>query len=80
MNNCTCNSSKGCVLEVDLQYPKELRELHNDCYLAPDKIETKKEMLSKYQLMISDFYTIFTGNVKKMLPNLFDKEKYVVPL
>ena len=80
MNNCTCNSSKGCVLEVDLQYPKELRELHNDYYLAPDKIETKKEMLSKYQLMISDFYNIFIGNVKKMVPNLFDKEKYVVPL
>ena len=48
--------------------------------MAPDKIETKKEMLSKYQLMISDFYNIFIGNVKKMVPNLFDKEKYVVPL
>ena len=27
---------KGCVLEVDLEYPKELRELHNDYPLAPD--------------------------------------------
>ena len=24
------NSSSGCVLEVDLEYPKELHELHND--------------------------------------------------
>ena len=24
------NSLKGCVLEVDLEYPKELQELHND--------------------------------------------------
>ena len=24
------NSSKGCVLEADLEHPKELRELHND--------------------------------------------------
>ena len=24
----TSNSSKGCVLEVDLEYPKELRKLH----------------------------------------------------
>ena len=30
------NSSKGCVLEVDLEYPKELPELHNDYPLAPD--------------------------------------------
>ena len=24
------SSSKGCVFEVDLKHPKELRELHND--------------------------------------------------
>ena len=35
------NSSKGCVLEVDLEYPKELRELYNDYPLPPDKIEIK---------------------------------------
>ena len=33
------NSSRGCVLEVDLEYPKELPKLHNDYPLAPDKIE-----------------------------------------
>ena len=32
--------------KVDLEYPKELRELHNDYHLAPDKIESKREMLS----------------------------------
>ena len=30
LNKYTSNSSKGCVFEVDLDYPKELRELHND--------------------------------------------------
>ena len=30
LNKYISNSSKGCVLEVDLEYPKELRELHND--------------------------------------------------
>ena len=28
--------------------------------------------------MISDFYNIPTGNVKKLVPNFFDKEKYVL--
>ena len=23
-------SSKGCVIKVDIEYPKELRELHNN--------------------------------------------------
>ena len=39
LNKYTSNSSEGCVLEVDLEYPKELRELHNDFPLAPDKVE-----------------------------------------
>ena len=49
MNKYTSNSSKGCAVEVDLEYPKELRELHNDYLLTPDKREIKKEMLSDYQ-------------------------------
>ena len=39
LNKYTSNSPKGCVLEVDLEYSKELRELHNDYRLAPYKIE-----------------------------------------
>ena len=52
----TNNSSKLWVLEINLKYPKELRKLHNDYPLAPEKTEIKKEMLSKYQLMIADLY------------------------
>ena len=74
----TSNSSKGCVLDVDLEHPKELRELHNDYPLAPDKIEIKREMLSEYQQKIADLYNTTIGNVKKWLPNFLDKEKYVL--
>ena len=63
MNKYTSNSLKGCVLEVDLKYSKELRELHNDYPLAPDKTEIKKEMLSKFQLKIADLCSASTGNV-----------------
>ena len=55
-----------------------LRVSHNDNPLAPDKIEIKKEMLSKNQLMISDFYNIFIGNAKTLAPNVFDKKKYLL--
>ena len=56
-NKYTNNSSKGCVLEVNLEYPKELRQLHNNYPLAQDKIEIEREMLSNYQLKIADYPT-----------------------
>ena len=76
-NKYCSNSSIDYILQVDFEYPKELRELHHNYLLAPDKIEIKREMLSKYQFMISDFYSITTGNVRRLVANVFDKEKYV---
>ena len=46
--------------------------------LAPDKIEIKREMLSYYQLKIADLYNIPIDNVKKVVPNFYDKEKYMI--
>jgi len=47
-----------CIVEVDLEYPTELHDLHN-CYpLAPESIKI--------------------GHVKKLIPNLNNKTKYVV--
>ena len=73
-NKYISNSSKGCVLEVDLEYPKELQELHNDYPLAPGKIEIKRELLSSYRLIIADFYNIPIGNVKELVLNFTDKK------
>ena len=49
----------SCILEVDLEYPKELHDLHNDYPLAPERIMCKNK-------------------VEKLIPNLGDKEKYVI--
>ena len=48
----------SCVLEVDLEYPENLHDLHTDYPLAPEQIKINK--------------------VKKLIPNLEDKEKYVL--
>ena len=50
-------SHKG-ILEVDMEYSKELHDLHNDYPLAPESLKV--------------------GNVDKLIPNLNNKEKYVV--
>ena len=41
-------SDVGYILEVDLEYPDELHELHNDYPLAPEKLAVSSDMLSKY--------------------------------
>ena len=45
VNKYASNSSKGCVVEIDLEYPKDLQELHNDYPLASDKIEIKRKIV-----------------------------------
>ena len=41
--NIKNNSSTGYVLEVDLEYPQKLHDIHNDYPLAPEKINIPKE-------------------------------------
>ena len=62
--NIKNNSSTGYVLEVDLEYPKKLHDIHNDYPLAPEKINIPKEWLSKYCLKIASVHNITTGTVK----------------
>ena len=68
----------GYFLEVDLEYPDELHELHNDYPLAPEKLAVSSDMLSKYCKKIADKYEIKVGDVKKLIPNLGNKTNYVV--
>ena len=48
-----------CILEVDLEYPESLHDLHSDYPLAPERI-------------------MCDHNVEKLIPNLRDKNRYVI--
>ena len=50
--------NRPCILEVDLEYPEQLHDLHNEYPLAPESLNV--------------------GNVDKLIPNLMDKERYVL--
>ena len=76
--NIKHNCSTGYVLEVDLEYPQELHDIHNDYLLAPEKINIPKEWLSKYCLKITSAHNITTVTVKKLVPNLMNKNNYEI--
>ena len=78
VNSVSEKSPIGYFLEVDLEYPDELHELHNDYPLAPEKLAVTNDMLSKYCKEIADEYDIKVGDVKKLIPNLSNKTKYVL--
>ena len=78
VNSINEKSEIGYFLEVDLEYPDELHELHNDYPLAPEKLAISSDMLSKYCKEIADKYKIKVGDVKKLIPNLRNKTKYVL--
>ena len=67
------NSSTGYILEIDLEYPKELHLEHSDYPLAPEKINIQKEWLSDYSLEIANEHNITTGSIKKLVTNLMNK-------
>ena len=68
----------GYILKVDLEYPDELHELHNDYPLNPEKLAVSYEMMSGYCKQIADKYEIKVGDVKKLIPKLGNKTNYVV--
>ena len=72
------DSNKGLILEVDLEYPKELHDLHNDYPLGGEKVKVTDNMLSEYCKNIQKKFNISTGLVHKLIPTLCDKEKYVL--
>ena len=78
VNSVSENSPIRYFFEVNLEYPDELHELHNDYPLAPEKLAFSSDTLSKYCEEIADKYEIKVGDVKKLILNLGNKTSYVV--
>ena len=65
---------------MDLEYPRELHDLHNDYAVAPEKAKVSKNMLSRYCKKIAEKYKISIGQVNKLIPTLKSKEKVCATL
>jgi hypothetical protein len=71
-------TENGYILEVDLEYPAELHDLHNDYPLAPESLNITDDMLSEHSKKLKKKLNIGNSNVPKLTPNLYNKTKYVV--
>ena len=57
---------KGLILEVDLEYPKKIHDLHNDYPVCPEKFRVSNDTLSGYCKKIAEKYNISIGLVSKL--------------
>ena len=72
------SSKKGIILEVDLKYPEELHDLHNDYPCTPQKMIITDNMLSDYTRKLKEENSVSSGKVPKLVTTLYDKKKYVI--
>ena len=65
---------------VDLEYPAELHDLHNDYPLAPEQKLVMQDMLSPYAAELKQQLNIGDDVCPKLVPNLMSKSKYVLDI
>ncbi|GFR65766.1 protein NYNRIN [Elysia marginata] len=70
------DAAEGYILEVDLDYPRELHKTHNAYPLAPERLVVQRKWMSEYQRNLQGARS--PAEVEKLVPNLRNKKRYVV--
>lgn len=77
--NTAEDADVGYILEVDLEYPASLHDLHNLYPLAPERFHITPNMLSPTAIDILNEMNIKPASLsQKLVPNLLPKSNYVL--
>ena len=79
-DNVRADSETGHILEVDLNYPKELHDFHNEYPYCCEHTIVENNMLSPYATYIAEKHGLVGGknSNSKLVSSLTDKERYVI--
>lgn len=79
LNKYTNDSKKELISEVDLEYPKEQHDRHNDDPVAAvEQVKVTENMMSEYCQKNNNKYGISIGQVHKLIPTLSNEYKYAL--
>jgi hypothetical protein len=71
-------ADNGYHVEVDMLYPEELHDDHNDLPLAPEQRVIGDDMLSPYCLRIKEKFKLQKDRVSKLISSFLPKYNYIV--
>ena len=77
IKNLKDDSPIGYIMEVDLEYPDNLHDSHDQYPLAPQHLDIKEDMLSDHQKKLAAELNCKVGG-KKLCLTLDNKKNYVV--
>ena len=75
MSKRAANDDIGFILDVDLKYPVNIHESHNDYPFSAENVKITQDMLSPYSRSLIKKYS---STEEKLAPSLNDKIKYVL--